>query len=921
MARPYKFRDKRTNEIIEFEWDNPTPPTKFDIDRIVSERRSQTPEVEKPTYEGPGIFTPRFPVQPSNELPQALGDIEDPFSSPERQPDFRSEVSEKYIPQPDLDMPPTFGGEFKKGYNWATKPIMKDVEEDIFSTIKKYDPTGIAEPVARFGLEGATSPLGLVTGGIGAFAALKGAKAINALRGAGKASKLEPITEDVARGITAGSSNMLDDLAPPPGALPTSSITTNPAAKIVEEELPSWEAILPQYRTTDLGPNLPRDLKGAAPRYGMGKIQYQPQFESDLDKALYIVAQGNKNKRHDDYVKFITDNTGMTPEQAVAAGREVRTKLKGILSGQEEGIVKVPSIWKSPTALDKIDELPETLSPKARSIVERMKAAPEAPPTGKTTAVLTGDETTPAPPQAKIVAEKQTSAVPPSAQEEQSINEFVPKNMTEAIEQLESLELKMRKAGKDETFINHFSTQFWNFPKASWATLDLSAPFRQGKGLIYRGEYWRSFDDMLKSAMSEQGYIETMAKIYNKPTYALMKKYDPGIIHLDKGGQSLLKQEEARMSDWAENIPSLGSMMKGLKEWDVKHARTYVFDPQGVGAGKEALGKKSLLSRGVRASNRAYSGFLNTLRADTFENMVLNYEKMGMSPYTDPELLKATADFISTATGRASLGKFEAAAETLNKYSFSIRFAKSRLDMGVLAPVKWAGAPDPVKKEVMKSLVGHALYTSSFLTLAHAAGAEVILDPTSSDFGKARIGNTRIDTMAGMQQPIVAVTRILSKLSTSPTTGKTTELGEGYRPETGIDVGANFVRTKLSPWTGLGWDLVKGKTISGKETTDELQNAENYGTDNYLVKMITPNLISTIADLAQEDPAYLAQLGIPLSRFFTPDGKPIPVPVIISKLGLVGMSAVGEGVQVFDEPPPQSKRKKGYTTYSYRPRR
>jgi hypothetical protein len=556
---------------------------------------------------------------------------------------------------------------------------------------------------------------------------------------------------------------------------------------------------------------------------------------------------------------------------------------------------------------------PEMVSPLGKEIRDHIQK------TGKTTATITGDEVKPVPPQAKKAAATKLpeTGIPPSAQEEQSINEFVPKSMTEALEQLNAIEKKLRAAGKDETFISHVGTQFWNFPKASWATLDVSAPLRQGKGLIYRPEYWRGLDDMIKSGWSEQGYIETMARIKGKELYPLMEKYNPGITNLKKGGKGLLEREESLVSDWAENIPSLGSIGKALKEWDVKHARTYVFDPAN-NPGKEALGKTSLYSRGVRAADRAYVGFLNTVRADTFENMVNEFQRAGLNPMQDPKLLRYTADFIATATGRATLGNFEAAAETLNKYSFSVRFAKSRLDMGVFAPVRWYDAPPAIKKEVGKSLLSQAMYTATFTTIAGAAGAETIWDLTSSDFGKTKVGNTRIDTMAGLQQPLVATVRILSKLSTSPTTGKTTVLGEGYRPETGVDVAANFTRSKLSPWTGLLYDgILKGKTIPGKDISEELQR---FDPDNYMLRMITPNLIQTISDLAQEDPKYLQQLGIPLSRFFTPDGKPIPVPLIISSLGIVGLAALGEGVQVFDEPPPQSKRKKSLSSFSYSPK-
>ena len=944
MARPIKVRDKRTGEIIEFDWTDPTPPTRFDIDRIIEERKSKP--IERPPQPEINTFTPRFPTANIDEIRERT------------QPDFRSEVIENYLPQPirtfdEPLQPPTFKGEASKLWNRATTPLMPDVERDVFGAIDKGPLGDIIGPPIRFIGEGITSPLGMLTGGVGLNAIRHGGKMVNALRGGKK----------VLGALDELPVNKLDDITAPPQQIkqpyrisniegkrtiiPQPDIT---AGQPLSAELSKELGTLPARLSPKLEAKLPKELAGARPRYNVGGNSFEPSFDNDIDKALYIVAQDKPSKRNADYMQFVTENTGMSPEEAIAAGKQVRSQLGDVLKNQKLGSNnKIPRLYNP----NDIDELPSMSAlpdiqvddlTRAKEIVKNYDGSTErlldmtdediidyaeaadptfkpnrpAKTTGKTTAIVTGDEKVPLPPQAIEAAKTQTAAVPPSAQAEQSINEFVPKNMDEAMKMIQDAEKRLKAAGKSETFISHFTTQMWNFPKSTWATLDLSAPLRQGKGLIYTGEYWRSLDDMIKSGMSERGYIETMAKIKAKPMYQIMKKYDPGIIDLESSGKSLLKMEENRMSDWAENIPSLGSVFKGLKEWDIKHARTYVFDPENVGKGKEALGKVSWASRGVRASNRAYSGFLNTLRADKFENMVLNYEKTGLDPYNNPELLKATADFISTATGRSSLGNFEAAAETLNKYSFSIRFAKSRFDMGVLAPVKWRNAPLPVKKEVMKSLIGHALYTTTFTSMAHAAGAEVNVDPTSSDFGKVKIGDTRIDTLAGLQQPIVAVARMLSGLSTSPTTGQTTELGVGYRADTGIDVGVNFARTKLSPWTGLGWDVIKGRTISGKITKEELARID---LDNYFVKMFAPNLASTLIDLAQDDPKYLAQLGIPITNLLTSDGKPYPIPVILSRMGIIGASALGESVQVFDEPPPQSQRRRSLSGYSYEGRK
>jgi hypothetical protein len=100
-----------------------------------------------------------------------------------------------------------------------------------------------------------------------------------------------------------------------------------------------------------------------------------------------------------------------------------------------------------------------------------------------------------------------------------------------------------------------------------------------------------------------------------------------------------------------------------------------------------------------------------------------------------------------------------------------------------------------------------------------------------------------------------------------------------------------------------------------------MEEMQRVDLDNYMFKMLAPNLVSTLSDLAQEDPAYLAQLGIPLSRFVTSDGKPIPIPIILSSLGIVGAAALGESIQVFDEPPPQKARKPGLGSFSYEPRK
>ena len=92
---------------------------------------------------------------------------------------------------------------------------------------------------------------------------------------------------------------------------------------------------------------LPRELAGAKPNYNMGQIRYVPQFESDLDKALFIVSQTKKSARDESYMNWLREQLpDLSDTQLRAAGKDVRNHIKTTLRGQPEGEVTIPS---SPT--------------------------------------------------------------------------------------------------------------------------------------------------------------------------------------------------------------------------------------------------------------------------------------------------------------------------------------------------------------------------------------------------------------------------------------------------------------------------------------------------------------------------------------------------------------------------------------------
>ena len=117
------------------------------------------------------------------------------------------------------------------------------------------------------------------------------------------------------------------------------------------------------------GDKLPRELAGAKPRYNMGQSVYIPQFESDVDKALFIVSQANKSARDESYMVWLR---GLLPDrrdfELRMAGKSVREHIKATLRGQPEGDVVIPT---SSTVRELDVRVPTGTSPAASYIPGR----------------------------------------------------------------------------------------------------------------------------------------------------------------------------------------------------------------------------------------------------------------------------------------------------------------------------------------------------------------------------------------------------------------------------------------------------------------------------------------------------------------------------------------------------------------------
>jgi hypothetical protein len=384
----------------------------------------------------------------------------------------------------------------------------------------------------------------------------------------------------------------------------------------------------------------------------------------------------------------------------------------------------------------------------------------------------------------------------PTEGELKLLGEVFGQKLVEALLEKRTLFAKMKDA----------ALQIANIPRAIMASMDLSAPMRQGVFLIGRQKQFQpAFKKMFKQFVSEKAYQDAQDAIITHPDYQLARDSRLSLTDVDV---LFANREEAFMSSWAEKIPLIGA--------------------------------------GVKASNRAYVGFLNKLRFDTFVDMVAKAENLGLKPKSDRDLSVKIADFINNATGRGTLpGSLQNAAVALNSIFFSPRLIMSRLNL--LNPFYYTTREPFVRKEALKSLFTFVGIGVTILSLAKLMGAEVGTDPRSSDFGKIKIKNTRIDVWGGFQPLVRSAAQIISGKSVSSVTGKEVTLGEGFRPLTRADIVERIVAGKLAPVPSFVYTLLK--------QVDPLGEAVKIPKE--IVERFTPMIMQDLLELAKSDPELL----------------------------------------------------------------
>lgn len=382
-----------------------------------------------------------------------------------------------------------------------------------------------------------------------------------------------------------------------------------------------------------------------------------------------------------------------------------------------------------------------------------------------------------------------------------------------------------------------------------------SAPFVQGWGMMSTGRAWEGFGQMMKYFYDEENYQNFKAYMVTHPDYEFVK--DGGLAITDLSDQLNMREE-------------------ALQSTLVQDANQYLSDKTGV-------------PNLVRASSRAFTGYLNYVRFQRFSDLLNAARNAGEDVRLGSPVVSDLVKVVNDFTGRGSIGtgdQFRNTTAVLNTVFFSPRKLSATIQM--FNPYTYL-KPDmspTARIAAIRQLTGSLLATGAVFALATSLGASVDMNPTSSKFAKIKIGDTYLDMTGGN----AIYLRLLARIATGhelTSTGKDIELGQGYRPITRADLVTQFIRGKLSPIAGLFTDALYGKDPIGNDfnITDEIR------------KDVQPIFLSSLIGFFEQNPNNTGAIVPALSGMFG-----VGVENALPPLHKLGVTAWGDPVSWWHDP-------------------
>jgi hypothetical protein len=405
-----------------------------------------------------------------------------------------------------------------------------------------------------------------------------------------------------------------------------------------------------------------------------------------------------------------------------------------------------------------------------------------------------------------------------------------------------------------------------NLPRSLEATMDQSAMFRHGiMTMAHSPEIWgKQFPGMYRALFSSKFADEWMHRLENFETYPLAVKH--GVAFTDLGVDPL-KREEQYMSVLAEQIPGFGRI--------------------------------------VKASDRSYVGVLNAMRMTLFDKLVRQAAAEGHD-LGDPHLMNSIAKFTNSATGRGDLGLLKKYTVAMQSLFFSPRLLASRVNF--LSPFYYASLHPFARRQAIKGMTRLLGTSALVLGALKAAGVQVGTDPTSADFGRVRLGNTRLDIFGGYQDPIRLASQLIEGHITSSVTGRPEALSGKFAGLSYADIISRFLESKLAPVPSGVLELAHQQDPATHQPlglaqlglpTDLLSHPGRAVTNNFWLNHTLPLVVQDIASMPKSK-MYLAPgplLGVGVHTYGLPPAGQKELNKLAADSRAAGMGRIPKAVQ------------------------
>ena len=443
------------------------------------------------------------------------------------------------------------------------------------------------------------------------------------------------------------------------------------------------------------------------------------------------------------------------------------------------------------------------------------------------------------------------------------------------------------KIREPKTGIFHGVGEFGGAARALEASMDLSFPGRQGIWLASRPQYWKSWKPMFQSLSDEKYavHIDQLPKkfkhfdlgqrvkldvtdarnIYNsEEEFSSIIAKAPGIKHSSYGYSAF--GNELRQGMFDDLVES--AIQRGRNPYKDKKLAKQLSEYVNAASGRGSFGSGGLgqwLEKNKYIINQTlFSPKLMASRLDLLKRAALDPIKTGLSSLAGGVDLKRAANLPFVKPGSPLHQNLTQKLGSVNLPGISggvtkglqdTRFAGAARKIGI----KEYAQVDPfVRRQFWRDFLGYAATQTAFMApfkVAQQFGSDVefTTNPTDPNFGKVKMGNVRFDTNGGFQPYLRAFSQIAQREKTSSVSGKTSKLGEGYKPDTTMNVLVDLLVGKASPIASFGIDMLNEQAFGGKPVTltGELQSR------------LTPIIAQDMVAVLKENPK-LAPLLVPV---------------------------------------------------------